>query len=117
MDVGEGDIGICVWFGAPILHRMSGLNLAWHWHVVCVHVHLRSHFGIVCSGGLFLRWLGLVNVKNRVFLLACNVWIMRYIALLCRVILRPFKYGCLHVHRRCHHVTLSLRWHCVLLGF
>jgi len=28
MHVREGDIGICVWFGAPIMHRMSSLNLA-----------------------------------------------------------------------------------------
>ena len=44
--VGEGDIGVCVWFGAPIMHKMSGLNLAWHWHVICEHVHLRSHMGL-----------------------------------------------------------------------
>jgi hypothetical protein len=29
VSVGEGDIGVCVWFGAPIMHKMSGLNLAW----------------------------------------------------------------------------------------
>ena len=23
MSVGEGDIGVCVWFGAPIMHRIS----------------------------------------------------------------------------------------------
>ena len=28
--VGEGAIGVCVCFGAPIMHRMSGLSLAWH---------------------------------------------------------------------------------------
>ena len=47
----EGVIGACVWFGAPIMHRMFGLSLAWHWHV-CVHVHLRSYSEIVCSGGV-----------------------------------------------------------------
>ena len=66
----EGVIGICIWFGAPIMYRMSSLNLSWHWHVVCVHVQLRSHFGIVCWGGVLFRWHALVNVKNRVFLVS-----------------------------------------------
>ena len=26
--VGEGVIGVCVWFGAPIMHRMFSLSLA-----------------------------------------------------------------------------------------
>ena len=105
MNVGEGDIGICVWFGAPIIHKISGLSLAWHWQGVFVHVPSRSHSRIVCLGGL------LVNVKNRVFLLACNVRVMRCTTLLCLAILMPFKYGCSHVHRRWGHVPLSLPWH------
>ena len=68
MSLGEGVMGVCIWFGAPIMHMISGLNLAWHWHVVCVHGHLRSHSGIVCSGGVLFRWPTMVNVKNRVFL-------------------------------------------------
>ena len=32
-------MGVGVWFGAPSMHRMSGLSLAWHWHLVCGHVH------------------------------------------------------------------------------
>lgn len=44
---GDGDIDVCVWFGAPIRHNMFGLNLARQWHVVCGHVHLRSHYGVV----------------------------------------------------------------------
>ena len=42
---------LVVWFGAPSMHRMSGLSLAWHWHVfvgMCIGV---SHSGIVCSCG------------------------------------------------------------------
>jgi hypothetical protein len=30
--LGDGVVGTCVWFGAPIMHRMSSLSLAWHWH-------------------------------------------------------------------------------------
>ena len=30
MSVGEGAIGVCVWFGDPIMQRMFGLSLAWH---------------------------------------------------------------------------------------
>ena len=32
---GEGDMGVCVCLRAPIMHRMSGLSLAWHWHGNC----------------------------------------------------------------------------------
>ena len=28
--LGDGDVGTCVWFGVPIIHRMSSLYLAWH---------------------------------------------------------------------------------------
>ena len=49
---GGGAIGVCVWFGAPIMHKFFGRSLAWHWHVMCGHVHLRSQFGIVCWGGI-----------------------------------------------------------------
>ena len=55
MDVGEGDIGVCIWFGALIMHKMSSLNFPWHLHVVCVHVHLRNHFETVESSGLLLK--------------------------------------------------------------
>ena len=67
MSVGEVDIGVCVWFRAPIRHRMFGRNLARQWHVVCKHVHLRSQSRIVCLGGLLLRLLALVTVNNQVF--------------------------------------------------
>ena len=40
--VEEGDMGVCVWLGAPIMHKMSGLSLAWHLHGVCWHEHLMS---------------------------------------------------------------------------
>ena len=69
-------------------------------------MHLKSQFGTVESDGLLVRLPALVSVKNRVFLLACSFWVMRYIVLLCRAILRPFMYGFLHVDRRCGHVSL-----------
>ena len=49
------------------MHRISGLSLAWHWHIVCVHVHGRSQSGIVCSGELLFMWPALVSVKNMCF--------------------------------------------------
>ena len=55
------------------MQRMHGLNLSWQWQAGCEHVHLRSHSGIVCFGGLLLNLDALVSVKNLVFLLACNV--------------------------------------------
>ena len=42
------DMGLKLCIGYPVF------NLAWHWHVICVHVHLRSHSKIVCSGGVLL---------------------------------------------------------------
>ena len=117
VSVGEGIIGVYVWFGAPIMHRIFGRSLAWHLHILCGHVHLMSQFGIACSGGLLLRLPALVSVKNPVFMLACNDWVMRCIALLCHVILKPFRYGCSHVDSKWGHVSLSLWWHNVQLGF
>ena len=70
---GEGVIGVCVQFTAPIMHRLFGLNLAWQWQAGCEHMHLRSHSGIVCSSGLLSRLFALVTKKNLVFLFACNV--------------------------------------------
>ena len=48
---GEGDIGVCVCFGALSVYKVSGASLAWHWHFVCVHVHLKRHSLIVWSCG------------------------------------------------------------------
>ena len=114
---GKGSIGVCVCLGAPRMHIMSGLNLSWHWHGFCVHIHLRSLSGIVWSWGWLVSLPALVNVRDRVFLLACKVWVMRWTALLCLAIHRPFKYRWSHVDSRCGHVSLSLVWHSVQLGF
>ena len=117
MSVGEGDIGVCVWLGALIMHRMLGLSLASHLHGICWHEHLMSQSWIVCFGALLLSFHALVSVKNHVLLLAWSVWVMTCTTLLCRAILRPFRYGCSHVDRRWGHVFLSLLWHKVQLGF
>ena len=50
----------------------------------------------------------MINMQNWIFLLACNVWVMRCVALLCLAIRRPFKYRCSHVDSRWGHVSLSL---------
>jgi hypothetical protein len=115
--LGEGDIGGCIWFGAPSMHRMSGLSLARHWHGFGWQVHWSSHSGIVCSCGWLLKWPAFVSVKNLVFLLACNVWVMRCSALLCRAILSPLRNGCSHVDSKWGHVSRSFLWHSVQLGF
>ena len=104
---GVGVIGVCVWFGAPIMHRMSGLRLAWHWLGVWGHVHLSNHSRIVRSGGLLLILLALVSVNNMVVLLAWSVCVMRCTALSCLEICRPFRQGCSHSDRRCGHVSIS----------
>ena len=110
-------MGVGDWLWAPIMHNMSGFSLAWHWHFVCEHVHVRSHSGTVWSGGWLLMVPALASVKNLVFLLACNVWVIIWTALLCLAILRLFKYGCSHVDSRWGHVSLSFFWHSVQLGF
>ena len=115
--LGEGNKDVCVWFGTLMMHNMYGLSLAWHWHILCGHVHLRSHYGIVWFGGWLIRLQALVKVKNWVFSLAYSVWVMRWTALLCLAIHCPFKYGCSHVDNRWGHVSLSLLWHSVQLGF
>ena len=89
--LGDGEIGRVVWFGTPSIQSMSGLSLARHWHGVWGHVHRKSQFGTVCSCVRLLCWPALVMVRNLVFLLACNVWVIRCTALLCLAILRPFR--------------------------
>jgi hypothetical protein len=74
-------MGVCVWLGAPIMHRMSGLSLVWHVHDVCWQEHLMSQSGIVCSDVVLLKFLVLVSVENRVFLLAWRVCVIRCTAL------------------------------------
>ena len=58
----EGSKGMEVWIGAPIMQRMSGLSLAWHWHLVCGHVHSMSHSGTVWSWLLLLLFPAFVSV-------------------------------------------------------
>ena len=63
--VGDGVMGVCVWLGAPIMHSMSGLSLARHWHG-----YLSIQFGIVWLGGLLLISPALASVNKQVFMLA-----------------------------------------------
>ena len=90
--LGDGDIGSVIWFGAPIMHKMSSLSLAWHWQGVWEHVHCNSHSGTVCSCGWLLILPAFTLVKNRVCLFASSVWVIRWTALLCRAILSPFRW-------------------------
>ena len=107
---GEGNIGVWVWFGALIMHRMLCFSFAWHWHDTCVQVHLSSCFGIVESDGFLSNFLPFINVKNHVDLLASSVWAMRCTALLWPDILRPLMCWFSHVDRRWGHVSLAFWW-------
>ena len=60
--VGQSSSGIGMWFGTPIIHRIFGLSLAWHWQLVCGHVHSMSHSGTVCSWFMLLRLPTYVSV-------------------------------------------------------
>ena len=66
-------MGVCIWFGAPMTHRISGLSLAWHWQGHCGHIHLRSLFGTVGYGGWLFELHALVKVQNLVFFWLCYV--------------------------------------------
>ncbi len=58
----EDGKGMGVWIGAPIMQRMSVLSLAWHWHLVCGHVHSMSHSLTVWSWLLLLVFPTFVSV-------------------------------------------------------
>ena len=47
--VHEGSKGVVVWFKAPSIQRMYGLNLARHWQLVGGQLHCMSLSGTVCS--------------------------------------------------------------------
>ena len=49
--VGYGLIGVWLWFGAPIIHRMSNLSFIVHWHVSLEHEHGSSQSSMVDFGG------------------------------------------------------------------
>ena len=51
----EGEIGLCIWLGAPSMHRMSGLDLTWHWQGCWGHVDLRSHYGTLGYGSWLFK--------------------------------------------------------------
>lgn len=42
--MGGGVIKVWLWLGAPLIHIMSGLNLAIRWHGRLLQLHNRSHY-------------------------------------------------------------------------
>lgn len=102
--MGDGVRVVCVWFWAPIMHRMSGRTLAWHfarclWACTFEYPLWNCFFGCIvidctCVG----------QCEKRVFLFAWSVCVMRCTALLC---LRPSRYVFSHVDKRCGYVSLS----------
>ena len=46
-----------MWFGAPSTFNISGLDLDWHWQLVCVHVQCTSHYGMVILGLFYCGYL------------------------------------------------------------
>ena len=53
---------MCVWFGAPSIHMMLGLDLAGHWQGCWTHVQFRSHYGTIESWGWLYRLPTFVKV-------------------------------------------------------
>ena len=51
-------------YGSPLTHRMSGLRRALQWHLCVLHVHRRSHDGIVFSCGLSLKIPAFIRMKQ-----------------------------------------------------
>ena len=52
-------------YGRPLMHRMSGLRRALQWHLCVLHVHGKSHGGIVFSCGLSLKIPAFIQMKQR----------------------------------------------------
>lgn len=71
-------------------------------------VHASSLFGTITYRGMLLLVPEFTIVRNLVNLLACDVWAMEWLALLCLAILSPLMCWLVHVDRRCDHVSLSL---------
>lgn len=60
----------------------------------------------------------MTSVANQVDLLICiYVWFIRWIALLCLVILKSLMHWFMHVDRRRGHVSVSWLWHMYDCGF
>ena len=51
-----GIINVLLWFGAPIMQRLSYRRSAWHWHI-------SSHYSIIALDGLLLKFPTLISVK------------------------------------------------------
>ena len=56
----DRDRGVSVLFGAPSMHRIYGLSLAWHWQLGGVHVHFMSQYWTVYSWIMLLWFHALV---------------------------------------------------------
>ena len=43
------------WYGNPLIHKKSCLNLALQWHLWFLHVQVNNHGGTIFSGGLLFK--------------------------------------------------------------
>ena len=48
-------VGGSFWYGYPLTHIMSGLNMKLQWHLCVPHVQGRSQLGTVFSWGVLLK--------------------------------------------------------------
>ena len=53
--LGSISVGGSAWYGNPLTHRMSGLNLELQWHLCVPHVQGSSQLGTVLSWGALLK--------------------------------------------------------------
>ena len=57
---GGGGVLVLALVWALIMHRVSSLRFASHWHGMGVHMHVSSHSGIAKLGGLLSKFLALI---------------------------------------------------------
>ena len=55
-------VGGFAWYGSPLTHIISGLNLALQWHLWRSHVQGSNHGGTVFSSGLSLNDLAFIRM-------------------------------------------------------
>ena len=103
--LGSIPVGGSFWYGKPLTHRMSGLNLELQWHLCAPHVHGSNQLGTVFSGGLSLKVPAFMRIKHRDFSDETSNFLISQTALLCLLTRSECICCCWHVSNTCSHVS------------
>ena len=105
--LGSISVGGSLWYGKPLTHRMSGLNLELQWHLCVPHVQGSSQLGAVFSWGLSLKVPAFMRVKHRDFSDETSNFLISQTALLCLLTWSECICCCWHVSSTWNHVSGS----------